>query len=259
MKTSTSTASVDSKSSPVTVDFRYGIDVTIDTDSFIERFLEEDKDLQKRFNAFVKKQLKKNGEEYPNWLYMMEEFANQKTKYGEKLYGGIYGEGEPVTINSYNEPQMLSRVIQFVYFVDPYKDAFVLLQMHQGGDVRGNYSAPKAYRVSGCFDETGIFDYGRATIYPQIPQDYPEQLKLFNDGMDPREVNWTTDDAYHWYFQSSCGMGAGKQLETYPIKKWEDLEEEETQEDFIGKGVIFIGADGTAYCPLTGFPLVADF
>jgi hypothetical protein len=38
--------------------------------------------------------------------------------------------------------------------------------------------------------------------------------------------HWTTDDAYHWYFQDCAGYGAGTQLEEYDFQTVEDWTEE---------------------------------
>ena len=107
---------------------------------------------------------------------------------------GIYGEGSPVTVNTYNGEDLLSQTIQYVYWTDD-NGPHVLLQIHGGCDVRGGYTVPVAFDVS---DDTSIFDNARATIYCE----------------DCNTV-WDTDDGSHWYPDGCCGRNY-KELQTYP-------------------------------------------
>ena len=117
----------------------------------------------------------------------MEEFCVWLKERGCEV-GGIYGEGDPVTENSYNGECLLSTTIQFMLaqVEPPYSDgahivwtgyeipededpvlgdelptewpiggSLVLLQIHGGADVRGGYTAPKIFdekeECSMCF------------------------------------------------------------------------------------------------------------
>jgi len=134
--------------------------------------------------------------------------------------GGIYGDGDPVSFNSYNEDNLLSDVIQGTYFCIE-NGEYVLLQIHRGCDVRGGYTRPTAFK---CTEEVGIFDWGRGTLYAQdLSLNYSE--------------NWYTDDGYHYYFD-----GGGSQLNDYKLvdsrdKTAEDsctvYVDEETNEAFV--------------------------
>lgn len=75
---------------------------------------------------------------------------------------GIYGEDNPLSINTYNGEDLLSQVIQYVYWTDE-AGAHVLLQIHGGCDVRGGYTDPSAFDVTDM-DGTSIFDNARASI-----------------------------------------------------------------------------------------------
>jgi hypothetical protein len=118
---------------------------------------------------------------------------------------GIYGDGEPIDVNTYNEENLLSQTLLFNYF-ELEKEGYVVLQVHGGCDVRGGYTDPQVF-TTGRFDDTGFFNYKNATIYCTLPGIKTET--------DPADHYWTTDDGSHYYAQGSCGMGAERQLEKY--------------------------------------------
>jgi hypothetical protein len=107
---------------------------------------------------------------------------------------GIYGEGDPLTVNTYNGEDLLSQVIQYVYWSDD-DGAHVMLQIHGGCDVRGGYTVPVAFDVAD-YDGTSIFDNARATIY-----------------CDDCGKHWDTDNGCHWLPDGCCGR---KGLQDYP-------------------------------------------
>jgi hypothetical protein len=213
--------------------------------------LEYDPRMQAMFDKYA--ELPQNEDE--SWLTLMEEFAK---RLGGK---GIYGEGEPMTINTHNGEDLLSQTIQYTYFeiLDIYgppsltKRAdtleliveggdYVLLQVHGGCDVRGGYTAPKAFRVSG---DGSMFDNAGATIQCSTCSEH----------------NWYTDDGYHYYDNGTCGVDY-KQLETYPT---EEVEEEpvpvaynpdlfkkgETPCNYEYAGTVLV-YEKRAFCPFCG-------
>lgn len=110
--------------------------------------------------------------------------------------GGIYGEGKPFTVNTYNGENLLSQVLQYVYWTDD-NGAHVLLQIHGGCDVRGGYTDPVAFDVAD-YDSTSIFDNAAATIY------------CIGCGKP-----WDTDNGCHWAPESCYGRDY-TQLNNYP-------------------------------------------
>lgn len=102
---------------------------------------------------------------------------------------GIYGDGKPITVNSYNEENLLDQVILFAYFElrsgtgrGGRIASYVVLQIHGGCDVRGGYTRPRVFVID-VDDELAIFDFRRATI--------------FCSGDEAHW--WSTDDGHHWY------------------------------------------------------------
>jgi len=115
------------------------IDTSINIFHYLTAFLEIDetaKQLQKEFDDFA--DLPEN--ENVGYLALMEDFAEKTEDYGfttEKTW------------NSYNWENLLSQVIQAVSLLkngDEY-DVYVLLQIHQGCDVRGGYTRPRFFHI----------------------------------------------------------------------------------------------------------------
>jgi len=154
------------------------------------------------------------------WLGAMKAWAESNPG-----WAGIYGDGKPFIVNTYNGEDMLSQTLQYLFFHSADEDHdYIALQIHGGCDVRGGYTAPRVFRCS--IEEYSILDNARAVI---------------SDG----DTHWTTDDGCHWYHEGSCGLGAGAQLETY------DVSEDEADR---GQGKIYV-KDGVAYSPINGQPL----
>jgi len=114
---------------------------------------------------------------------------------------GIYGEGEPIVVNTYNGEDLLSQTLQYVYYTID-REEYVALSIHGGCDVRGGYTRPKVFTVG---EELAIFDNARASIY-----------------CDRCEQHWSTDDGCHWYHNGCCGAGCGKQLDEYEMVSLDD-------------------------------------
>lgn len=186
---------------------------------------------------------------------------------------GIYGDGDPVVINTYNGEDLLSQTLQYVLMTlesdvrlrvteveggvdvavvqdeeqDGSKDdcfwpagEYVLLQVHGGCDVRGGYTRPRVYAHD--TDDSSLLDNARATIYCTADDTERECVGEYD-----QRTNWSTDDGYHWY---ADGSTAGTGLEDY------DRVEVSTDElppvaERIGKLVVDTDKD-EAYCPNCG-------
>ena len=125
---------------PATVlSFKYGIEVTHSVYHRLLERVEYDEQMQELFDEFVEDR------KVTHWLQDMEDFPEWLRDRGHEVTG-LYGDGEPFTVNTYNGEDLLSQVLQYLYMeVDGEPD--ILLQIHGGCDVRGGYTAPKAFRV----------------------------------------------------------------------------------------------------------------
>ena len=239
----------DFDSEPATVlECRYNsIDVTHNVYHWLLNRLEFDPDMQTRFDLFA--------EERPDdsWMENMEEFVTQPRFVGQE---DGYGFESGFTVNTYNGECLLSQILQYTVINDG-NDSWVLLQIHGGCDARGGYTAPKAFFLT----EDGLWDNARGTICPIVPDDMvvrstglkdspllipARQMHFWEDFPgESLEPYWMTDDGYHWYRD---GSSMEKELNNYEFS--------ENPKD-RGFGVIYVDADGTGHCPITGFPLVA--
>lgn len=123
---------------------------TISTIAFLTNVVEYDEEEDKKFQQFV--------EENDNFYYL-EDMEKYVEKYCE---GGEFG---GVTQNTYNYESLLEDILQYCIF---YKndEAYLLLQIHNGGDARGNYSAPSVFKFIERYDSlVKMFDVCQFSIY----------------------------------------------------------------------------------------------
>lgn len=121
------------------------------------------------------------GEE-KTWIQVMEEFADIHDT-GNEFNSGIY--------NTYNGDDMLSQTLQFCFFENE-DGEFIILQIHQGADVRGGYGTPKIFEAS-----------------------YEDIICAKND-IDAKCdcCSWYSDDCgYHWYLGEDFRDDGLKQLD----------------------------------------------
>lgn len=183
-------------------------------------------DMQARYDDFVKDRRD------TSHLLDMEDFA-------AALDGrAIYGEGDPVSVNTYNGECLLSATLQYLYFSVDEGD-FIALQIHGGADVRGGYTAPKLFSVQ---DECALFDNARANLWAENTLN-PKQMR-FDGGVNDDSHSWYTDDGCNFY-----GDGAAGDLSNYPCA--DDMEKR-------GKGFVVVDEDGNGYSPLNGSRLFAS-
>jgi len=138
----------------ITVEEGY-IDIRRSTYHFLNECLEFDEAMTLGFEQFCKG-IEVRSEHRAAWLTLMEEFVESINA------KGIYGEGPPIVTNTYNHDSLLDQVIQYVYF-ELDEQGYVLLQIHGGCDVRGGYTAPRAFRCN-IESSPSIFDDGEALI-----------------------------------------------------------------------------------------------
>jgi len=153
---------------------------------FLKDRLEYNPELDERYREYVEE------EGLPLDLRSAESFVESLD--GKGLYGDDSG---PLTVNTYNGEDLLSQVLQYVYWADEDGDAHVMLQIHGGCDVRGGYTDPVAFDVTD-YDGTSIFDNARASIY-----------------CDDCGKHWDADNGCHWAPDGCYGPGY-TELQDYP-------------------------------------------
>ena len=199
--------------------------VAADTASWLEEMYEPSKEWQREFEKFLEDHEADEGE-FDNGLDAMIAFAeylkDDADNKGEDVGFGIYGEGDDpgkAVMNTYNFENLLDSILQVLPIVVG-DDHFILIQVHQGGDARGNYTWPEAYEETGMHEDP-IYFISDGSIQCQRVQEH----------------QWQTDDAYHWYFQGTSGRGAAKTLNEFPvveaIQTRDGLEEEESEAEIV--------------------------
>jgi len=180
---------------------------------FLTTFLDIDntaKALQKMFDEFAESE----GERDQPWLTVMEDFAEKLEELGFESHGPW---------NTYDEETILSQVLQGITLFrngDEY-DQYVILQIHNGCDVRGGYTRPRIFKVvepdymlmamgdvnasCGCTDiysdDCGYHWYNR----DGSDEGFPDYWKV-----EPKR-----EGAESWEYQYRC-MKCGKVVEFYP-------------------------------------------
>ena len=178
------------------------IEVTLNLYHWLNAKVEFNPEWDKKFHVWARKPANKE----ENWFTLMQEYPEYLKSLGYEI-GGIYGNGEPFSDNSYNHENMLSQEIQFTYFTVSgdgpcgsfYTEEVILLQIHNGCDVRGGYTKPRAFQ---CTDEMSIFNFARATIACTNSKDENQVMFNFSENENSQHY-WDTDDSNHWYFNGT--------------------------------------------------------
>jgi len=231
-----------------TLEAKYGINVTHNVYHWLQEKLEYNPNIQRQFTRFANSD-EMSGESWFGCVAAYMDKLEDKAGREGLDFGGIYGEGRPVTVNTYNHQSLLSQTIQFTYWEDS-NGEHVFLQIHGGCDVRGGYTKPVAFDVR---EEIGIFDDQRAGIYCTNENAVADQLCI--DGMVDEgdcESSWYTDDGYHWYANNDEG-----DLDKYELVQADD-ELEDGSVPAPGKGYIFVDENGIPHCPHCGSKLAAS-
>ena len=210
---------------------------TLNVYHWLAERLEYAPEIQTQFDQFVSQ----DDERRSHSIGDMEDFVAE-------LGGlGIYGEGNPITVNTYNHECLLSQTLQYIYWeIDD--EAFVLLQIHGGCDVRGGYTLARAFAVIG--DEMAFFDDANCYLYADDETRLKDDktLRLFDE--DPQNEqkqislgHWFTDDAFTFYNEETNASLRDVEVTDDP--------------ELRGKGVIYLDEKiGAAYCPFTGGKLI---
>ena len=111
-----------------------------------------------------------------NYLADMEDFMKEQEQEGYRHYG---------TINTYNNDNILSEVLQYGILVSEDTDEhFIILQIHNGCDVRGGYTRPRVFSL-GTDDSFSYFLMAQTEIRASCKK---------------CEMEWLSDDCgYNWY------------------------------------------------------------
>ena len=118
------------------------VSFSLDVFSYLTSFLECD-DLSKRLQKELEDYANTDEQKDNGWYSVYQDFADNILK--------GYGYDVNHAFNTYNGDSLLSQVLQgLIFFVD--HECYIILQIHNGADVRGGYTAPKIFKI-------GDYDY----------------------------------------------------------------------------------------------------
>jgi len=187
------------------VDFRRGqIDVTHNVFHWLAYNLDFDAERDKEFQDWA--ELPENADEswggiIEGYLVKLKAEAEEK---GEEGLAGIYGDGEPITVNTYDGKDLLSQIVMFTYWADS-AGTWVLLRVHGGCDARGGYTRPRLFAVDEGCSELGVFNNARGVIAC-------DSCKVGDD----QEPRWYTDNGSGWS-SDSCKEPNLEDIETLEL------------------------------------------
>lgn len=206
---------------------------TINVFHYCRRHLEFAPEVDEQFQVF-------DGKHDGSHLSAMEAFPEQLE--GEAF--GLYGEGQPMTVNTYNAESALSQTLQFVLYSHERHGDVILLQIHGGCDVRGGYTIPRAFHT-----KTEPASFLMAADAYLVDPDGPGHRK-----------SWRTDNAgYNWY---EDGSTKGDLTEDYSWVRWEpDMFGgiENPRDLAAGHNMVVVLDDHTALSPVSGAELELGF
>lgn len=175
-------------------------------------------EMNRRYQAYARS---RRSEEHE--MNIMESFAKEHLPAKGFDTGGIYGEGQPLVINTYNGEDSLSQTLQYVHFTvkEGWRSTttYIILQVHGGCDVRGGYTDAVVFAAD--YSE-GLTDNAGGSIY---------------DGSNFWD---TTNGGYSW----DDNNGDKKGLDDYPVTL--DPAKRGNGEN------IYVDENGIGYSPLTG-------
>lgn len=167
---------------------------------------------------------------------------------------GIYGEGEPATVNTYNGEDLLSQVIQYTYAsVDglclPLASLAALVAETERDSIARDYwrelladartCGDDHIRIDGCYvflqvhggcdvrggytDVRAFQDSGRSElgIFDNARASiYDTGIKdPYADDAPDAPAYWMTDDSCSWYAEGACGAACEPELQKFPLHK----------------------------------------
>ena len=174
--------------------------VLINVFHYLTCYLERDE-----LSEELEKQLYEFAEEPENrdlsWFYVMEGFADQLEDLGWIVHPPF---------NTYNSDNFLSQVLQGIVVETPDREEYyIILQIHNGCDVRGGYTKPRIFKlleheefffnmtevIAGCGCRGGYID----------PSGYHEYGDGDYDKDDDLPKDWQWEDENRRYVCRSCG------------------------------------------------------
>jgi hypothetical protein len=215
------------------------------------------------------------------WLQCMYKFGEWLDTIYDDVGFGPYGEGTSPNdgvYNTYNGESNLSQTLQFMEITIPEENEnIVLIQVHGGCDLRGGYSAPRAFRENGrcelplwdtarlyvqcnkcdnhqwCSDNAGYSLYWQGWDDKFVETDQPMLPELLSDEdktkLTKARMGEIKDlNKYILYDPEYGAVGVDSDGDFVYAPEDEDWDENPSWR----KGYVFVDEDGNGYCPICG-------
>lgn len=176
------------------------------------------------------------------WLVTMERFVARLTELGYDD-SDLHGQ----SVNTYNHDSALDETFQYIVFsYGSYGDSYILLQTHNGCDMRGGYSAPNVYRLYDMEGPHVLFDESI-----ELWHDMPDREPL--PGFEPETQHAYSWRNGEWSDYDGNYLGTPWNPEGVPvIRAWDESGNPIPEED-----APFSGGDYAFQCPKCGVRMEA--
>ncbi len=184
------------------------IEFSVSVFHFLERYLEYDEQLDDFYNWYIDEVKEEQDDPYPQDV---EDFIQWMRDAGFEI-GGLHGDNEEAwSGNTYNGDCNLTQTLQYWLLSvnevpEEYEERLpcpsfymLLLQIHQGADVRGGYTAPVVFTANRHYEMDSFFSFNDGTIY-----------------CNGCGAHWQTDDGHYWCEDGSPG---GDKILDWPAHK----------------------------------------
>lgn len=167
--------------------------ILINTFMWLAALLTYEPELDATFEKFSQQPIRKD----LHWMGCMEEFME---RLHDKQSSGI--EDRDIT-NTYNYDNPLDEVLQFG-LINTYEHGnLVILQTHNGCDVRGGYSRPRVYSIDE-WEHMLMYDY---TVYCNGSEEGPPQGETLPGMPDPDTDGHAVDWRDEWVDEGGSPVG----------------------------------------------------
>lgn len=189
--------------------------------------------------------------EHRCWLEILEAFPGYLRERGAQVIG-LYGDENPLVVNTYNEENALDQDMQFMLLGIDGRDMYLIVQSHNGADARGGYSKPRVFTISDS-DEAGVLcGYRDGMIVCEGVRDCPEGQMTFDGQIwKPPTHTWYTDDTCHWRCDDDRRVTNLEDCERV------ELPDGSSASELVkaNPDTIFYDEEGVGYCPICGAAL----
>lgn len=209
---------------------------------YLDERLEYIPALDRKLQRFMERKSEQDNSWHTSAYNWLEEYLPSR---GYEITG-LYGDGEPVSYNTYNGEDTLSQVIQFVLFnisgEDDYLPSgeYVILEIHGGCDVRGGYTKPRLFAVS----QGGEYMFDEHSAYLNCPGNLPEnQINLYGSVGGNNHTFDSEDAGYSWVVDGVWGS----QKREYSLDDFFPEDEEEEKKDYPLCPIHHVKMEAVAY------------